>query len=240
MNKLVEVAISQVGYWNKATNSQLDSNTANKKYGYNGYTKYGAWYGMNPSAWCGIFVSWCGNEAGCLNEVGGKIAYVPYYISTFNNRGRWHKRGSYFPKSGDLIIFEEWNSKTKEWDECHVGIVEDSYGGVVFTIEGNANGGCVSRNKYDLNSTYIMGYCETKIGEDYFPDIKIKQGIYKNGSTPETVYADSDCSDALKIGEINRYESCTKIGTCGDKTMVIYPVDGTKKYKIGFVKYGGS
>lgn len=239
MNVLVNYAASQVGYWNKKTDSQLDSFTANKKAGYNGYTKYGKWYGMNPAPWCGIFVSYCGYMAGCLDEVGGKIAYVPNYITTFKARNRWHLRGSYTPVSGDLIIFEEWNEQNNCWDECHVGIVESCSGGFVYTIEGNANGGCVARNRYYLTSTYIMGYCETRIesGEEW-PVIEIGRGTYKNGSTIETVYCDSDCTD--RIGELNKWESCIKLGTCGNKTIVLYPVDGTRKYKIGFVVYEGS
>lgn len=230
MNKLVEVAISQVGYWNKKTNEDLYSNTANKKNGYNGYTKYGAWYGLNPAAWCGMFISWCGNQAGCLDSVGGKIAYVPYYTQTFQKRGRLHARWEYTPSPGDIVIFG---------DEEHVGIVESVVSGYLYTIEGNANGGCVARNKYKLTSDYITYYCETRIeeGENY-PVVEIKQGTYKNGSTVEPVYSDSDCTSC--IGELNKWETCIKVGTAGDKTIVLYPVDGTKKYKIGFVKYGGS
>ena len=230
MNKLVEVALSQVGYWNKASNAYLDSNTANKKAGYNGYTKYGQWYGLNPAPWCGIFISWCGYTAGCLDAVGGKIAYVPKYTSTFQAKGRYHARWTgYVPASGDVVIFG---------DEEHVGIVETVSNGYLYTIEGNANGGCVARNTYKLTSDYIMGYCETRIGDnEQYPVITIKQGTYKNGSTVEPVYADSDCVN--KIGELNKYETCTKLGTCGNKTIVIYPVDSTKKYKIGFVVYEG-
>ena len=229
MNKLVETALSQVGYWNKKTNEDLYSNTANKKAGYNGYTKYGAWYGLNPAPWCGIFISWCGNESGFLQDVGGKIAYVPNYTEYFNSRGRYHRRGSYTPLPGDIVIFG---------DEAHVGIVENALDGYLYTIEGNANGGCVAHNRYDMEDEYIMGYCETRIetGEKW-PKVTISRGVYKNGSTPETVFDDSDCT--MEIGELNAWETCTKIGTCGDKTMVIYPVDGTKKYKIGFVVYEG-
>ena len=230
MNTLVEVALSQVGYWNKSSDAYLDSNTAKKKAGYNGYTKYGKWYGMNPAPWCGIFISWCGYQANCLDAVGGKIAYVPKYTSVFQERGRYHARWKdYTPSPGDIVIFG---------DEAHVGIVERVSSGYLYTIEGNANGGCVARNTYKLSDNYIMGYCETRLSDDEkYPVIEIKQGTYKNGSTVEPVYADSDCVD--KIGELNKYESCTKIGTCGNKTIVIYPVDGTKKYKIGFVVYEG-
>lgn len=230
MNSLVEVAISQVGYWNKTSDYQLDINGANKKAGYNGYTKYGKWFGMNPSAWCAIFVSWCGAMADCIDSVGGKISWVPDYVTIFSNRGRWHPTlSNYKPSPGDLIIFGNAD---------HVGIVESANSETVYTIEGNANGGRVARNQYALSDDEIMGYCETRIEEKNFPVLEWTRGIYKNGSTPEPVYCDSDCVD--KIGELNKFESCTKIGMAGGKTIVLYPVDETRKYKIGFVVYKGS
>lgn len=230
MNPLVQEAQKWVGYWNKQTNSQLESFTANKKYGYNGYTIFGQWYGLNPAPWCGIFISYCGNAAGCLDAVGGKIAYVPYYTQTFQKRGRLHNRWEYTPQPGDIVIFG---------DEEHVGIVESCSSGYVTTIEGNANGGCVARNRYSTSSEYITYYCETRIGGKE-PAIDIKLGTYKNGSTPEPVYSISSLSKSAKIGELNKYETCRKLGTVGSRTIVLYRVDGTQDYKVGFVEYGGS
>lgn len=231
MNDLVSVALSQVGYVNKASNAYLDSNTANPKNGYNGYTKYGAWYGLNPAPWCGIFISWCGYTAGCLDKVGGKIAYVPNYTAYFNGRGKYRRRGSYTPVPGDIVIFG---------DEAHVGIVEKAMDGYLYTIEGNANNGRVARNRYNIYDEYIMGYCITgAVEEEHYPEVTIQAGTYKNGSTPESVYYKSDLSPASRLGELNRWETCMKIGKCGDLTMVIYPVDGEHNMKIGFVEYEG-
>ena len=48
---IVQVALGEVGYLEKASNSQLDSKTANA--GYNNYTKYWVWYGsLQGNPWC--------------------------------------------------------------------------------------------------------------------------------------------------------------------------------------------
>lgn len=64
--QLLAIARSQVGYLEKATNAQLNSQTANA--GKNNYTKFGAWakecgWGYNPAAWCAMFVCWCAYTA---------------------------------------------------------------------------------------------------------------------------------------------------------------------------------
>lgn len=229
MIEFVSVALSQVGYINKQSNKDLESNTANAKQGYNGYTKYGAWFGLNPGAWCAMFVSWCAFMAGCESSI-VKTSWVPDYVEWFKAKGQWKTRSDdYSPSSGDLILFGSAD---------HVGIVEDCINGIVYTIEGNANGGTVCRNRYLLSDSYIMGYCQTKLQSSGYPVVTLAKGTYKNGSTVEPVYADSALH--VKIGELNKYEVCTKIGTCGNRTMVIYPVDDTNYYKIGFVEYGGS
>lgn len=232
MSNFLSLAKSQVGYWNKKTNEDLESKTANKKNGYNGYTKYGKWYGLNPAAWCAMFISWCADMADCLGSVKGRCAWVPDYITRFKATGDYFIRGSYTPAPSDLIIFG---------DAEHVGIVEKVEGNYVYTIEGNANGGCVASNKYYINNRYIMGYCRTRIEtgtEDYEPEITIKKGTYKNGSTIEYVFSDSALTD--KVGSLNRYEQCIKLGTLDDVTMVLYKIDDKNSYRMGFVEYKGS
>ena len=59
---VLNVALGEVGYLEKRSNSNLDSKTANA--GSANYTKYGAWYGVNPAQWCAMFVSYCVSQAG--------------------------------------------------------------------------------------------------------------------------------------------------------------------------------
>ena len=62
-NSVLQIAMNEVGYLEKKSNSQLDSKTANA--GKNNYTKYNRDYnawgggGAQPMEWCASFVSWC-------------------------------------------------------------------------------------------------------------------------------------------------------------------------------------
>lgn len=55
---------------------------------------------------------------------------------------------------------------------------------------------------------------------------------YKNGSTKETIYADTELTKA--IGSLSPYEECDCFGIFNSRPMVRYKVDGTNNYKIGF------
>lgn len=59
--------------------------------------------------------------------------------------------------------------------------------------------------------------------------------IYQNGSTSEPVYSDTNCT--IKLGSLNRYESCDCFGIFNNRAMVRYQVGNTGNYKIGFVKW---
>lgn len=61
--------------------------------------------------------------------------------------------------------------------------------------------------------------------------------IYKNGSTPETVYSDTNCT--IKLGSLNRYEQCDCFGIFNNRAMVRYQIGNTNNYKIGFCKWLG-
>ncbi len=161
MNKIITIAQNEIGYLEKASNSQLSSKTANA--GSGNYTKYGAWYNggtLQGQPWCDIFLSWCAAQAGESSAV-GCYAYCPNHKTFFQNKGRYHGRSGYTPTAGDVIFFT-----TNGTTACHVGLVECVSGGRVTTIEGNtsgasalvANGGGVCRKSYLLTSTYILGY----------------------------------------------------------------------------------
>lgn len=55
---------------------------------------------------------------------------------------------------------------------------------------------------------------------------------YKNGSTKETIYADTELTKV--IGSLSPYEECDCFGIFNSRPMVRYKVDGTNNYKIGF------
>ncbi len=61
--------------------------------------------------------------------------------------------------------------------------------------------------------------------------------IWTNGSTRESVYADT--AKNLTVGSLNPHESCECLGTVGGMYIVKYQVDGTDDYKVGLVCYHG-
>lgn len=60
---------------------------------------------------------------------------------------------------------------------------------------------------------------------------------YKNGSTPETVFADSGLT--IKIGQLNKNATCECLGVVNGRYIVKYKVNNSNNYKVGFVKYNG-
>ncbi len=60
---------------------------------------------------------------------------------------------------------------------------------------------------------------------------------YKNGSTSETVYADT--SKKTKIGSLSAKETCQCLGKIDGMYLVVYNVGSTNKQKCGFVQYSG-
>ncbi len=61
--------------------------------------------------------------------------------------------------------------------------------------------------------------------------------IYKNGSTKEYIYSDTNLTK--QIGYLSPYEQCDCFGIFNGRPMVRYKVDGTSNYKIGFAKWTG-
>lgn len=60
---------------------------------------------------------------------------------------------------------------------------------------------------------------------------------YKNGSTKETIYADTNLTKV--IGSLSPYEECDCFGIFNNRPMVRYKIDGQNNYKIGFAKWTG-
>ena len=59
-------------------------------------------------------------------------------------------------KHGDIIFFDWADSNDGIAD--HVGIVEKTEDGIVYTIEGNSGGDICKQKSYDINSNLILGY----------------------------------------------------------------------------------
>lgn len=174
VNKVLNIALSEVGYLEKKNGTSLYDKTANA--GSNNYTKYG--YEMHklypatmdyPAAWCDTFVDWCFVQAFGVSTA-TKLLYKfdDYTVNSagyYKNKGRWYTT----PKKGDQIFFS--NSKG---GICHTGLVYEVSNGRVYTVEGNtssasgvvANGGAVAKKSYSLDYNKIAGYGRPDYGED--------------------------------------------------------------------------
>ena len=152
---LISVATTQIGYTEGNSTSQMGGTSG----GSGNYTKYGKWYGINPGAWCAMFVSWCANQAGISSSIVPKHASCDIGMQWFQNNGKWKWSkalgGSYTPKRGDIIYFRTNTSIT--YDSTHVGIVYAADSSTVYTIEGNTSNKC-ARKSYSTGSAYILGY----------------------------------------------------------------------------------
>lgn len=168
-SKLIEIATAEVGYLEKASNSNLDNKTGNA--GSKNYTKYArdlakisGFYNGNKNgyAWCDVFVDWCFVQAFGVAEAKKLLNHGQYGAGCVYSSRYFRDIDRYYqsPKVGDVIFF---GSKGNEY---HTGIVYKVDSKKVYTIEGNtsgeagvvANGGGVFKKSYSLSSANIAGY----------------------------------------------------------------------------------
>ena len=132
IQKVISIALGEVGYLEKRNNSNLYSKTANA--GYNNYTKYWAevlpkWQGQ---AWCACFVTWVFQKAFGKEKTKKLLKHYPYvYCPTMKNLFTLNAN----PKVGDIVIFY-YNNQF-----AHTGIVTKVNGDYFKTVEGNTSNG---------------------------------------------------------------------------------------------------
>ena len=163
IQKVLNLARSEIGYHEKASNAYLDDKNANS--GSGNWTKYakfldsvaGFYNGKkNGFAWCDVFVDYLfvtcfgtdiGRQMVCqpLNSAGAGCLYSAQY---YKNAGRWTNQ----PQAGHQVFFSQGNEHY-----VHTGIVESVDGGIVYTIEGNTSDQ-VARRSYHVSSGSIDGY----------------------------------------------------------------------------------
>lgn len=173
VDKVLKTAKAEVGYLEKASNSNLDSKTENA--GSGNYTKYardldkvsGFYNGRkNGHAWCDVFVDWCFWQT--FGTVDAKKllcqpseslgAGCKYSMQYYEKKDQLYQD----PKPGDQIFFADSDGD----GISHTGLVYKVDGSYVYTIEGNtssasgvvANGGSVAEKKYKLSYARIAGY----------------------------------------------------------------------------------
>lgn len=162
---LIEIALAEVGYPEKASNDNLDSMTENA--GSANFTKYArdlfraGYYNGNKQGfpWCDPYVDWTFWKA--CDENKEKAEYIQCQTGNLGAGCGWSLK--YFkaagrldmnPKLGDQIFFKYTDdSSTAD----HTGIVVGLTATTVQTVEGNS-GNKVSLRTYSRNYYAIIGY----------------------------------------------------------------------------------
>lgn len=242
--KVLDTALSEVGYLEKATYSNLDNKTANA--GSKNYTKYArdlaAVSYFNGSkkgvAWCAVFVAWCFfkpfGKAAALELLGQPTkdncgAGCKFARNYFKNKGRLYYEN---PQPGDVIFFY---SKDKSSIQ-HTGLVYKVDKSKVYTIEGNtsgasgviANGGGVCKKSYALTYTRIAGYGRPNWGEPAqetkptAPSAPTSTATQYTGTIHTTKQGDTLWGISQKyLGRGNRYKEIMTLN--GLKNTIIRP-----------------
>ena len=203
--QLVAIAEAEIGYHEKASNSNLDSKTANS--GNKNFTKYGrdlfnaGFFNGNKNGfdWCAQFPTWCvwkltgknKNKTEYILCVGGDLsAGCGFALKYYKQAGRFDKT----PKVGDQIFFK-YNLNDTSYTADHTGIVVRVTDKLVETIEGNS-GNEVKRKAYQRTDKTIIGYghprydAETATkapAKEETKTVKIEMPVLKRGSTGAAV-----------------------------------------------------
>lgn len=162
--------------------------------------------------WCASFVTWCVYQAGLASSTDPDATFGDLLHNCWNVRGceAWkdyldglgwdsHKSGEgYEPKPGDIALFYYKNGKNPGFG--HIGIVEKTENGKVYTIEGNVNG----KSKIWPNDP---PYCFTsKVKNDSFGESR--KGGYTLYYTPpykkSAVSGDNYTPGTFNIGNYER------------------------------------
>lgn len=173
MNKVLEIALNEVGYKGKKNNSQLDSKTANQSGKYNKYARdldniSGFYNGKkNGYDWCDIFVDWCFVKAYGVDKALELLcqpkkstgAGCSFSMNFYKQKGRLFNT----PQVGDQIFFG------KAGDIYHTGLVYKVENGRVYTVEGNSGNSEVAKWDYSIGADCIAGYGRPVCDEEVKP-----------------------------------------------------------------------
>ena len=157
--KVIDIALAEVGYREKASNASLDDPQANA--GSGNWTKYArdlavaGYYNGNKNgyAWCEVFVDWCfwkafgkdGQRIQC--QTGDLGAACIYSMQYYRQQGRYDGN----PKAGDQVFFYAGGTIG------HTGIVVEVNASSIIVVEGNSSDR-VQKLSYSRSSGSIAGY----------------------------------------------------------------------------------
>lgn len=129
----------------------------------------------------------------------------------------------------ELLNYKIWLAEWNNQENHTLGYKVDLW---QYTSKGEVSG---INGRVDLNKCLCNCYENSDTIINNGDDEEVK--VYQNGSTPETVYSDVNCTN--KIGSLNKYEQCECLGIFQNRAIVRYKIDNQNNYKVGFVKYLG-
>lgn len=252
---IIALAQNEIGYLEKASNSQLDSKTANA--GYNNWTKYardldnipGFFNGpKNGYPWCASFYCWLFVKNFGVEQA-RKMLYLPVNSLAAGcdyALGYYKKNGAFYsaPKVGDQIFFS-----SSRGGVAHTGLVEKVTASTVYTIEGNtstsagviANGGGVCRKSYSIGYSRIIGYGRPKYDAESTPVVQPSNRImtvadiqsWLNKDYAAGLVVDNDFGTLTKKAIVKAVQK--NIGTSADGVFGVLSKAAWKNIKRGSV-----
>ena len=154
---VLAIARTQLGYNESTRNYEvLDAENGIV----NGYTRYGAWYGIPYGDWCAMFVSFCLHYAGVDSELFPMECGCGRWVELLSEKGRFEFAQDYIPKAGDLIFYDyDSYDDPAQRRADHVGLVSEvsEEAKTLKTIEGNTSAGVAERS-YAMTDAAILGY----------------------------------------------------------------------------------
>lgn len=164
-----------------------------------------------------VFICATGGKAErYAHQVLDKLVALGYY-----NRG---------VKTGNLYVIRKTVAPAILIECCFVDSEEDAN-----RYNADALGKAIAEGL--INSSINTITTQPEPSEGFEGGFKEMNSIYKNGSTEEPVYETTAC--IKKIGSLNPYEVANCIGQVGDKAIVLYKVNGTNSFKVGFCRWLG-
>lgn len=245
---VVKIAMGEIGYCEKASNSQLDQPLSNV--GARNYTKYArdldaiGFYNTPKQGydWCAVFVDWCFVKAfGMMDALsitgqtlGGCGAGCAESMRYYKNILRF----SDVPIVGDQIFFKKGSAIT------HTGLVVGMDERSIYTVEGNTrnstgvvpNGGGVFAKAYDKGNLSIAGY-----GHPMYEKIKMKVEDDMDGlqiyqklqeylqDEPAPDWIKEEFAEAVKMGITDGTRPCILVPTWRAAVMAKRAVEAALK-----------
>ena len=187
---LIAIAKSQIGYTESKKNYLTEDEETKQ-----GYTRYGAWYGVPYGGWDAMFVSFCLNYAGIPVEAVPHASSAEKWAQELDELKLLEMAADRTPQPGDLIFFADETGKITGV-EIVTGLDTDQ----IRTIGGDRDNE-VGKGKYDASDASIAAYCgmdkALKRFVEQYPEEAEALGLLNDGTQSEQVTQTAETKNYL-------------------------------------------